>query len=54
MADGQPHLSKIEDQGTKDLYMFVWSSSMSLVSDMFGNNQKYVFPPAAMDPSAVK
>ncbi|KAG1358706.1 Auxin efflux carrier component [Cocos nucifera] len=54
MANGQSHLVKAEDGGAKDLHMFVWSSSASPVSDVFGNNQEYVFPPATTDPSAVK
>ncbi|XP_010932634.2 probable auxin efflux carrier component 1c isoform X1 [Elaeis guineensis] len=54
VANGQSHLVKAEDGGTKDLHMFVWSSSASPVSDVFGNNQEYVFPPAPTDPSAVK
>ncbi|KAI0524853.1 hypothetical protein KFK09_004242 [Dendrobium nobile] len=30
----------------KDLHMFVWSSTASPVSDVFGNNQEYGFPAA--------
>ncbi|KAJ3694922.1 hypothetical protein LUZ60_000299 [Juncus effusus] len=52
-VNGQTHLLKTEDGGTKDLHMFVWSSSASPVSDVFGNNQEYSVP-AGTDPSAVK
>ncbi|XP_073011204.1 probable auxin efflux carrier component 1c [Typha latifolia] len=48
-VNGQTHLLKTEDGGTKDLHMFVWSSSASPVSDVFGNNHDY-----GNDPSAVK
>ncbi|EHA8586855.1 Auxin efflux carrier component 1a [Cocos nucifera] len=51
-ANGQSHLLKAEDGGTKDLHMFVWSSSASPVSDVFGNNQEYGLP--ATDPLAAK
>ncbi|KAJ1696138.1 hypothetical protein LUZ63_004650 [Rhynchospora breviuscula] len=53
-VNGQTHLLKTEDGGTKDLHMFVWSSSASPVSDVFGNNQEYGLPAAGADPSAVK
>uniref|UniRef100_A0A1D1XQ68 Auxin efflux carrier component n=1 Tax=Anthurium amnicola TaxID=1678845 RepID=A0A1D1XQ68_9ARAE len=39
-ANGQAHpLVKGEEGGTKDLHMFVWSSSASPVSDVFGGAQ---------------
>ncbi|XP_009391391.2 probable auxin efflux carrier component 1c [Musa acuminata AAA Group] len=55
-ANGQAPLFKAEDGGTKDLHMFVWSSSASPVSDVFGgnntNHHEYGLP--AADPSAMK
>ncbi|OAY79279.1 Auxin efflux carrier component 1 [Ananas comosus] len=49
---------RTEDGGTKDLHMFVWSSSASPVSDVFGNNPDYGLSAAAAaaanDPAAVK
>jgi auxin efflux carrier family protein len=48
-VNGQTHLLKTEDGGTKDLHMFVWSSSASPVSDVFGNNQEYGLPAAGAD-----
>ncbi|KAJ8500646.1 hypothetical protein OPV22_011198 [Ensete ventricosum] len=55
-ANGQTPLFKAEDGGTKDLHMFVWSSSASPVSDVFGSNNtnhhEYGLP--AVDPSAMK
>nr|CAD1826815.1 unnamed protein product [Ananas comosus var. bracteatus] len=46
---------RTEDGGTKDLHMFVWSSSASPVSDVFGNNPDYgLAAAAANDPAAVK
>lgn len=38
--NGQVPASKPEE-GAKDLHMFVWSSSTSPVSDVFGNQQEY-------------
>jgi auxin efflux carrier family protein len=51
--NGQTHLLKTEDGGSKDLHMFVWSSSASPVSDVFGNSQEYGLPAAGAD-QAVK
>ncbi|KAJ0981343.1 hypothetical protein J5N97_009598 [Dioscorea zingiberensis] len=53
-ANGQAHLLKPEDGGNKDLHMFVWSSSASPVSDVFGNNQDLglAHPPPPPDPSS--
>nr|BBM60845.1 auxin efflux carrier family protein [Juncus prismatocarpus subsp. leschenaultii] len=56
-VNGQTHLLKTEDGGTKDLHMFVWSSSASPVSDVFGNNnnnQDYGLPAAGTDPKEVR
>ncbi|WOL20067.1 hypothetical protein Cni_G28869 [Canna indica] len=57
-ANGQAPLFKAEDGGTKDLHMFVWSSSGSPVSDVFGNggvnNQQHEYGLPAADPSAIK
>ncbi|KAB2054786.1 hypothetical protein ES319_A12G278900v1 [Gossypium barbadense] len=38
--NGQAH-QKVEDGGGKDLHMFVWSSSASPVSDVFGGSHEY-------------
>lgn len=52
-ANGQTHLLKPEEGGgTKDLHMFVWSSSASPVSDVLGGNQEYGLP--ANEAAAVK
>ncbi|KAJ8646699.1 hypothetical protein MRB53_008447 [Persea americana] len=45
--NGQAPISKPEEGG-KDLHMFVWSSSASPVSDVFGTQQEYR---AAVEPS---
>ncbi|KAK8928394.1 Auxin efflux carrier component 1 [Platanthera zijinensis] len=48
------HAAKTEEGGAgKDLHMFVWSSTASPVSDVFGHNQGYTFP-AAGDSNAAK
>ncbi|XP_042383122.1 probable auxin efflux carrier component 1c [Zingiber officinale] len=52
-ATGQPNVPKTEDAGNKDLHMFVWSSSASPVSDVFGNGKDYGFPPAVEHQVAV-
>ncbi|RRT63607.1 hypothetical protein B296_00013382 [Ensete ventricosum] len=51
-ANGQPHLLKTEDGGGKDLHMFLWSSSASPVSDVFGNSNEYGVP--STDPTGIK
>ncbi|CAL9090308.1 unnamed protein product [Musa acuminata var. zebrina] len=51
-ANGQPHLLKTEDGGGKDLHMFLWSSSASPVSDVFGNSKEYGVP--STDPTGIK
>ncbi|XP_042445466.1 probable auxin efflux carrier component 1c [Zingiber officinale] len=57
-ANGQavPLFKAEGDSGTKDLHMFVWSSSASPVSDVFGggvnNHHDYGLP--AADPCAIK
>nr|WKW83357.1 auxin efflux carrier component 1 [Dioscorea oppositifolia] len=52
-ANGQAHLLKPDDGGNKDLHMFVWSSSASPVSDVFGNNPDFgLAPPPPPDPSS--
>ncbi|WOL08805.1 PIN-like protein [Canna indica] len=51
-ANGQAHTMKMEDGGTKDLHMFVWSSSASPVSEALGNSKEYGL--AATDPSGLK
>lgn len=42
------HAGRTEEGGGagKDLHMFVWSSTASPVSDVFGTNQEYTFPSA--------
>ncbi|CAA6664876.1 unnamed protein product [Spirodela intermedia] len=51
-ANGQPQVVAKGDEGGKDLHMFVWSSSASPVSDVFGGAQEYstVPPDAAAAP----
>ncbi|WOL13752.1 putative auxin efflux carrier component 1c [Canna indica] len=52
-ANGQAPLFKVEDGGNKDLHMFVWSSSASPVSDVFGgsnNHQHHEYALPAADP----
>ncbi|MQL96005.1 hypothetical protein Taro_028677, partial [Colocasia esculenta] len=51
-ANGQAHPTARGDEGgTKDLHMFVWSSSASPVSDVFGGTQEHgVAPPDATAP----
>ncbi|XP_042463364.1 probable auxin efflux carrier component 1c [Zingiber officinale] len=46
-ANGQPNVLRTEEAGNKDLHMFVWSSSASPVSEVFGNGKDYGLPAAA-------
>ncbi|KAF5734028.1 auxin efflux carrier component 1c isoform X3 [Tripterygium wilfordii] len=48
--NGQAQSQKPEEGGGRDLHMFVWSSSASPVSDVFGGGQDY----AANDPKDVR
>ncbi|XP_064978106.1 probable auxin efflux carrier component 1c [Musa acuminata AAA Group] len=55
-ANGQAPVFKAEDGGTKDLHMFVWSSSASPVSDVFvgSNNHHHEYGFPSVVPSALK